>query len=160
MLLPLLLATALQSPSGPRTKPGPLAENAAALAALRSAPRVEVRHVDGPVVLESKTLRRDDPGAKALLAALADDFAKRPNDDEYKCGFHADVALVPAPASPAAPKPPAFELCFGCGEVRADLPPTKAAPFRRRLQWLMNDREALKRAVHALYPTAVLGRGR
>ena len=148
MVLSFLLILANQTSSGP------LAQNAAAIASLQRATSVEVRHVDGETVLEAKLFRRDEPKGKALLDAIAKDYAKRPNDDEYKCGFHADVALVPR--DPEAPK---FQLCFGCGEVRVELPATKAIPMRRRLQWTMNDRDALKAAVHKIYPAATLGRG-
>lgn len=146
--MPLLAALLLL-----QTPTDPYAEATALLKEMRAAKSVEVRHVDGDTVLTRKAFTvaaKDSAPATDLLAALQGDFLKARNDTLPMCGFHADVAIVTR-----GKRTLKTEFCFGCGVVQVEIP---GPPMRRQLSWLMNDRDAMKRAVWAIYPGIKLGK--
>ena len=148
--MPLLAALLLT-----QVKADPYAEAAALLTEMRAAKTVEVRHVDGDTILKKQLIALVPNKANIgsdLLAALQGDFLKARNDSLPMCGFHADITIVTK-----GKRTLKTELCFGCGVVQVEIP---GPPMRRQLSWLMNDREALKTAVHNIYPGIQLGKGK
>ena len=152
--MPLLAALLLLNAPAVQAPLDPYVEATSLLKEIRAAKSIEVRHVDGDTVLAKRVFKVTDSkettiGA-SLLAVLQADFLKARNDSLPMCGFHADVAIVTK-----VKRTLKTELCFGCGVVQVEIP---GPPMRRQLSWMMNDREAVKKAVHELYPGIKLGK--